>query len=53
MEGLRYAAVVQANHRAIAAEARSRFAIQVPSEPPIVQFLVPGDWWRASGPAIH
>ena len=46
MEGLRYAAVVHANHGAIAAEARERFAIHVSAEPPIVQILAPEDWWR-------
>lgn len=46
MEGLRYAAVVHANHRAIAAEARERCAINVSEEPPIVQILAPEDWWR-------
>ena len=46
MEGLRYAAVVHANHRAIAAEARDGFAIDVSEEPPIVQVLAPEDWWR-------
>ena len=46
MEGLRYAAVVHANHRAIAAEARERCAIHVSEEPPIVKILAPEDWWR-------
>ena len=46
MEGLRYAAVVHANHGAIAAEARERCAIHVSAEPPIVQLLAPEDWWR-------
>ena len=46
MEGLRYAAVVQANIGAIAAEVRRRFAIDVPDRPPIVQILAPEDWWR-------
>ena len=46
MEGLRYAAVVHANHGAIAAEARERCAIHVSTEPPIVQILAPEDWWR-------
>ena len=46
MEGLRYAAVVHANHRVIAAEARDGFAINVSEEPPIVQVLAPEDWWR-------
>ena len=41
MEGLRYAAVLHANHRAIAAEARKRFAISVSEDPPIVQILAP------------
>ena len=46
MEGLRYAAVVHANHRAIAAEARERCAIHVSTQPPIVQILAPAEWWR-------
>ena len=46
MEGLRYAAVVHANHRAIAAEARECCDIDVSKEPPIVQILAPEDWWR-------
>ena len=46
MEGLRYAAVVHANHRTIAAEARERCAIDVSEEPPIVQIMAPEDWWR-------
>ena len=46
MEALRYAAVVHANHRAIAAEARDGFAINVSEQPPIVQILAPEDWWR-------
>ena len=45
MEGLRHVAVVHANHRAIAAEARKRYAISVSEEPPIVQILAPEDWW--------
>ena len=46
MEGLRYAAVIDANRRAIAAEVRTRFAINVSDEPPIVQVLAPESWWR-------
>ena len=46
MEGLRYAAVVQANIGAIAAEVRRLFAVNVPDRPPIVQILAPEDWWR-------
>ena len=45
MEGLRYAAVVHANHRTIAAEARKCFAISVSEDPPLVQILAPEDWW--------
>ena len=45
MEGLRYAAVIHANHRAISAEASDRFAIDVRDEPPIVQILATEDWW--------
>ena len=46
MEGLSYAAVVQANHRAIAVEARESWSMNVSEEPPIVQILAPEDWWR-------
>ena len=46
MEGLRYAAIVRANQGAIAHEARDRFAIDLSDQPPIVQILAPGDWWR-------
>jgi hypothetical protein len=46
MEGLRYAAVVQANRRDIAAEARTSFGIDVSDEPPIVQILGPESWWN-------
>jgi len=46
MEGLRYAAVVHANHRTIAAEAREHYAIHLSEAPPIVQILAPDDWWR-------
>ena len=46
MEGLRHAAVVHANDRAIAAEASDGFAIDVSEEPPIAQILAPEDWWR-------
>ena len=46
MQGLRYAAVVQANHRAITAEARRRFSIELSDDPPTVQILAPRDWWH-------
>lgn len=45
MEGLRYAAVVEANRSDIAAEAKTRFDIDVSDEPPIVQILGPESWW--------
>ena len=61
MQALRYTAVVQANHRAIAVEASDLFAIDLADAPPIVQILAPRDWWdewcdmprrtrRAAGP---
>ena len=46
MQGLRYAAVAQANMAAIAAEAKDLFEIDVPDGPPIVQILAPESWWR-------
>ena len=45
MEGLRYAAVVHANLRGIAAEAVTRFGINLSDGPPIVQILGAGSWW--------
>ena len=47
MQGLRYAAVVQANHAVIAAEAKRRFSVTITAEPPIVQVLAPKAWWKA------
>jgi len=52
MEGLRYAAVVHANHRAIAAEARECFAVHLSEGPPIVQIVAPEDWWRRWGDMV-
>ena len=46
MEGLRYAAVVEANHQSIAAEIRDAFSLRVRGEPPIVLILAPEEWWR-------
>ncbi len=46
MEGLRYAAVVEANHGAIASEAGDIFGITLADRPPIVQILAPENWWR-------
>lgn len=47
MQGLRYAAVVQANHDVIAGEAKRRFSVTITAEPPIVQLLAPKAWWKA------
>lgn len=46
MEGLRYAAVVDANREAIANEARHLFDEEISEGPPIVQILAPKAWWR-------
>ena len=46
MEGLRYAALVDANREAIAQEARDRFDEEISEGPPIVQILAPKAWWR-------
>ena len=46
MQGLRYAAVVQANLNVIAAEAKRRFSATITAEPPIVQVLAPKAWWK-------
>ena len=46
LQGLRYAAIVQANQEVIAKEVESRFKITVAEQPPIVQVLAPEDWWQ-------
>lgn len=47
MEGLRYAAIVEANLHTLAREARTRFGCEADAEtPPIVQVLGPISWWR-------
>ena len=47
MEGLRYAAIVEANLGVLAREARNRFGCKIAAEaPPIVQVLGPRSWWR-------
>lgn len=48
MEGLRYAAVVQANNAAIAAECLACFGVHVSDRAPVVQVLAPEDWWNES-----
>ena len=45
MEGLRYAAVVQANISAIRTEAKDCFGIDVLNQAPVVRILAPEDWW--------
>ncbi|MEQ9813320.1 MAG: hypothetical protein RLO50_11105 [Azospirillaceae bacterium] len=46
MEGLRYAAMIEADLDAVAAEAERRFGVKVVRLPPIVQLLAPKAWWR-------
>ena len=47
MQGLRYAAIVEANLHTIAREAWKRFGCEVDAEaPPIVQVLGTISWWR-------
>ena len=51
IQGLRYAAIVEANLNVIAAEVEScpgdRFKdVTIVEEPPIVQILAPKSWWR-------
>ena len=47
MEGLRYAAIVEANLKPLANEAGKRFGVKVDDKmPPIVQVLGPRSWWR-------
>ena len=45
LEGLRYAAIVQANQEAIADEVERRFQFKVTEGPPLLQILAPEDWW--------
>ena len=59
MEGLRYAAIVEANIGGIVGEARERFGVDVVAGPPVIQILAPKSWWngwfnllpRTRGPA--
>ena len=46
MEGLRYAAMLEAGLDAIAGEAERRFGIGITRAPPIVKLLAPCGWWR-------
>ena len=46
MQGLRYAAIVEANLKVIAAEVKSWFKdVTIVEESPIVQILAPTSWW--------
>ena len=45
IQGLRYAAIVEANCGAIAVEAARRFNVRIVRESPIVQILAPKAWW--------
>ena len=47
MQGLRYAAIIEANQREIAAEALRCFKVEIKGESPVVQILAPKAWWRA------
>lgn len=48
MQGLRYAAVVEANRDTIAKEAKNpcNVNVDITDEPPIVQILAPRTWWK-------
>ena len=46
MEGLRYAAIVEANLPAIASEAKRGFDVTLQQVPPVVQLLATAEWWR-------
>ena len=54
MQGLRYAAIVDANRAEIAEEVECLFGEDISEEPPIVQVLAPKLWWHGwleiSGP---
>lgn len=47
MEGLRYAAIVEAELEAIAFQAEHRFGAKVARMPPIVHLLAPRAWWSS------
>ncbi len=46
IQGLRYAAIVEANQTDIAVEAKERFDAQIMEKPPIIQVLAPKAWWN-------
>ena len=45
MQGLRYAAITDANLACIANEATKRFGAKIERKPPIIQLLAPKAWW--------
>ena len=45
LQGLRYAAIVEANRTSIAKEAEEIFDTRLVEAPPIVQILAPKSWW--------
>ena len=47
VQGLRYAAIVQANMEAIASEIQNCFKMQVTEAPPAVQIIAPKSWWTS------
>ena len=46
IQGLRYAAIVEANREQIAEEAKRCFGVDVAAERPLVQVLAPKAWWE-------
>lgn len=46
LQGLRYAAIVQANRNVIAKELENLLRISVAEQPPVVMLLAPQDWWQ-------
>ena len=47
MQALGYAAIVEANSTTIGREAMDVFGVpSISEEPPMLQILAPGDWWR-------
>lgn len=45
MQGIRYAAIVEANLSDIADEAEAHFGVEIAVQRPVVQVLVPKAWW--------
>ena len=49
LQGLRYAAIVEANLAAIAREAKDFFGVEVRETAPVVQLLATEEWWSQQG----